>query len=163
MVSRVSSVVGSGRTNMQTGPDADRDAQGMLVCIVDDDVSVLRALRRLLVAEHLAVETFMSAEEFLASAHRSSARCLVLDMQLGGVSGLELQAKLVASGTSTPVVFITAYDEAGMRERARKAGAVDYLRKPFDDVALLGAIARAITGVGGEWRPPGAAGQAGSP
>ena len=137
---------------MQIRPDSDRHAQSILVCIVDDDLSVLRALRRLLVAEHLAVETFMSAEEFLTSAHRSRARCLVLDVHLGGVSGLELQEQLAAAGTRTPVVFITAYDEAGARERARKAGAVDYLRKPFDDAALLEAIARAITGAGAE--PP---------
>jgi FixJ family two-component response regulator len=148
---------------MQIREDSDRHAQAILVCVIDDDLSVLRALRRLLVAEHLAVETFMSAEEFLISAHRSTARCLVLDVHLGGLGGLELQEQLAASGTRTPVVFITAYDEAAARERARKAGAVDYLRKPFDDAAILGAIARAITGSGGDWCPPGAAAQSGSP
>jgi FixJ family two-component response regulator len=90
------------------------------------------------------VETFVSAEEFLASESGPMARCLVLDVQLGGVSGLELQERLAASGARTPVVFITAHDDEMSRERARRAGAVDYLSKPFDDVALLGAVGRAI-------------------
>jgi FixJ family two-component response regulator len=115
-----------------------------LICVVDDDVSILRALGRLLRTGNYAVETFASAEAFLASESGPMARCLVLDVQLGGVSGLELQERLAASGARTPVVFITAHDDAMSRERARRAGAVDYLRKPFDDVALLGAVRRAI-------------------
>lgn len=116
-----------------------------LICVVDDDVSIRRALRRLLRTGDYAVETFPSAEAFLASQHRPIARCLVVDVHLGGLSGLDLQEKLAAAGVRTPVVFITAHDDAMSRERARRAGAVDYLRKPFDDVALLGAVSRAIS------------------
>jgi FixJ family two-component response regulator len=115
-----------------------------LVCVVDDDASILRALQRLLRSGNYAVRTFTSAEAFLASEYRPLAGCLVLDVHLGGLSGIELQEHLAASGMRTPVVFITAHDDAITRERAHRAGAVDYLRKPFDDVALLDAVNRAI-------------------
>lgn len=115
-----------------------------LVCVVDDDVSVLRALRRLLRAGEFAVETFASAEAFLQSEHRTAARCVVLDIHLGNLTGFDVHERLAASGSRTPVVFITAHDDATTREQARRAGAVDYLRKPFDESAFLGAIARAI-------------------
>ena len=121
-------------------------SRGPLICVVDDDASVLRALRRLLRAGEFAVETFDSAEAFLRSEHRGDAHCLVVDVHLGGLSGLELQERLTAAGTRTPVVFITAHDDAVTRERARRAGAVDYLRKPFDDATLLSAVQRAIGG-----------------
>jgi FixJ family two-component response regulator len=114
-----------------------------LVCVVDDDASILRALQRLLRSGNYAVRTFTSAEAFLASEYRPLAGCLVLDVHLGGLSGIELQEHLAASGTQTPVVFITAHDDALTRERAHRAGAIDYLRKPFDDVALLDAVNRA--------------------
>jgi len=115
-----------------------------LICVVDDDVSILRALQRLLRSGNYAVQTFASAEAFLASEYRPIAHCLVLDVHLGGLSGIELQERLTASGGQTPVVFITAHDDAMTRERARRAGAIEYLRKPFDDGALLGAVSRAL-------------------
>jgi FixJ family two-component response regulator len=115
-----------------------------LVCVVDDDRSVLRAVERLLRASAFAVATFASAEAYLQSEHRKTAGCLVLDVHLGGVSGLELQEQLAAAGTRTPIVFITAWDDATARERAHRAGAAGYLQKPFDDVALLGAVSRAL-------------------
>lgn len=121
-----------------------------MICVIDDDASLLRALQRLLVAGGFSVETFGSAEDFLVSEHRSAADCLVLDVHLGGLGGFELQERLVAAGRRIPIVFITAYDDAVTRERARRAGAVDYLRKPFDDESLIGAINRAI----GSRRPP---------
>ena len=117
-----------------------------LICVIDDDRSVLRALRRLLWVEAFAVEAFGSAEEFLASEHRANARCLVLDVNLTGLSGLELQEQLLLTGAAPPIVFITAYDDRVARDRASRAGAVDYLRKPFDDKTLLDAINRAIRG-----------------
>jgi FixJ family two-component response regulator len=113
------------------------------VCVVDDDASLLRALQRLLGAGGFTVETFSSAERFLESAQRDAA-CLVLDVHLGGLSGFELHDELVASGARIPVVFITAHDDPMTRERARRAGAVDYLRKPFDEESLIGAVRRAI-------------------
>lgn len=115
-----------------------------MVCVVDDDDSLLRALRRLLDATGFRVETFSSAEQFLESAHRERADCLVLDVHLGGLSGLDLQERLRTSGVSTPIVIITAHDEWSTRERARRAGAIEYLRKPFDDDSLIEAIHKAI-------------------
>jgi len=114
-----------------------------LVYVIDDDASLLRALRRLLAAGGFRVCTFSSAEEFLESAKATPA-CLVLDVHLSGLSGLDLQERLVAAGRRIPVVFITAHDDAITRERARRAGAVDYLRKPFDDESLIAGIKRAL-------------------
>jgi FixJ family two-component response regulator len=118
-----------------------------MVCVVDDDESILRALRRVLNAGGFRVETFTSAEQFLDSEHRARADCLVLDVHLGGLSGLDLQERLARSGASTPVVIITAYDDARTREQARQAGAIEYLRKPFDDDSLIDAIHKAIAHV----------------
>jgi len=115
-----------------------------MVCVIDDDMSVLRALRRLIGAGGFDVETFASAEDFLEFPRRGRAACLVLDIHLGGLSGFELHERLLASGSRVPVLFITALDDAATRERARQAGAVEYLRKPFDDDILLGAIRRAV-------------------
>ena len=114
-----------------------------MVCVIDDDASLLRALRRLLDATGFRVETFSSAEQFLESDHRK-ADCLILDVHLGGLSGLDLQERLAKSGVNTPVVIITAHDEPSTRERAQRAGAVAYLRKPFDDDTLIDAILRSI-------------------
>jgi FixJ family two-component response regulator len=115
-----------------------------MICIVDDDASLLRALRRLLDATGFRVEAFSSAEAFLGSRHHGGADCLVLDVHLGGLSGLDLQEHLATSGIRTPVVIITAHDDPPTRDRARRAGVVEYLRKPFDDDALIAAIHRAI-------------------
>jgi FixJ family two-component response regulator len=118
-----------------------------MVCVVDDDESILRALRRVLGATGFRVETFSSAQQFLDSEHRDRADCLVLDVHLGGLSGLDLQERLARSGVSTPVIIITAYDDARTRERARRAGVIEYLRKPFDDDSLIDAIHKAIAPV----------------
>jgi FixJ family two-component response regulator len=93
-----------------------------MVCVVDDDESLLRALRRLLDATGFRVETFSSAEEFLGSEHRTRADCLGLDVHLGGLGGLDLQEQLTTSGVRTPVVIITAHDDRRTRERAQRAG-----------------------------------------
>jgi len=115
-----------------------------LVYVIDDDASLLRALRRLLGAGGFRVCTFSSAEEFLESTKAATPGCLVLDVHLGGLSGLDLQERLVAAGRRIPVVFITAHDDAVTRERARRAGAVDYLPKPFNDESLIAGIKRAL-------------------
>jgi FixJ family two-component response regulator len=120
-----------------------RVGRSPMICVVDDDDSLLRALRRLLDATGFQVETFPSAEAFL-SRHRGGADCLVLDVHLSGLSGLDLQEQLTTSGVKTPVVIITAHDDPPTRERARRAGAVEYVRKPFDDDTLIAAIHRAI-------------------
>lgn len=115
-----------------------------VIGIVDDDPSILRALTRLLDAAGFTVKTFGSAEEFLAVDHPETINCLLLDVHMGGLSGFDLQERLAEDQLLIPIIFITAYDDAVTRERAQKAGAVAYIRKPFDDHALLGAIEKAL-------------------
>jgi FixJ family two-component response regulator len=115
-----------------------------VIGIVDDDASILRAVRRLLVAAGFAVKTFGSAEEFLAFEHPERISCLVLDIHLNGLSGFELQDRLVGAQIKIPIVFITAHDDLPTRERAQRGGASEYLRKPFDEHSLIGAIEKAL-------------------
>jgi FixJ family two-component response regulator len=114
------------------------------IAVIDDDASVRRALQRLLRAAGFAVETYATAREFLDAGHCAQTVCLVLDIHLPGMSGFELQEHLAVSGAPIPIVFITAHDDATTRERASRAGAVGYLRKPFEQGTLIEAIARAI-------------------
>lgn len=115
-----------------------------VIGIVDDDPSILRAVRRLLVVAGFTVKTFGSAEEFLASEHPERINCLVLDIHLNGLSGFELQDRLLEAQIEIPIVFVTAHDDLPTRERAQRTGASEYLRKPFDEHALIGAIAKAL-------------------
>jgi FixJ family two-component response regulator len=117
-----------------------------VISVVDDDPSVRRALKRLLTSTGFEVMTFASAREFLFSGRHKEPGCLVLDIHLGGMNGFDLQADLAASGSTLPIIFITAHDDPQTRERAMRSGAVAYLRKPFDDEALLEAILAAIGG-----------------
>lgn len=117
--------------------------------MIDDDAEVRRAVRRLLRAAGFIVETFASAEEFLESNCQASPDCLVLDVRLGGLSGFGLQDRMAAAGRAVPIVFITAHDDPATRERAQRAGAAEYLRKPFEDQALIAAIHTAISRVSG--------------
>jgi FixJ family two-component response regulator len=116
-----------------------------VIGIVDDDASVLRALRRLLRGAGFAVKVFESAEEFLSLEHPETIQCLVLDVHMPGLSGFELQERLTAAQISIPVIFITANDDAPTRARAQQGG-VAYLPKPFDAQSLLAAIRKAIGG-----------------
>lgn len=115
-----------------------------LVSIVDDDLSVLRALRRLVQSAGYPVATFASAGEFLDSPALARAACLVLDISLDGMSGFELQERLAADHPSLPIIFITALDDATTRERLRHSGVAAQLYKPFDEDALLDAIRRTL-------------------
>ena len=127
------------------GQDRRNDtAMTPVIGIVDDDASILRAVRRLLVAAGFSVRTFGSAEEFLASEHPEQISCLVLDIHLNGLSGFELQDRLLEAHISIPIVFITAHDDQSTRERAQRGGASEYLRKPFDEQSLIGAIRQAL-------------------
>jgi FixJ family two-component response regulator len=110
------------------------------VYVVDDDDSIRRALQRLLRSAGYQALTFESAEEFLDSASRLAKGCLVLDIRLPGMTGLDLQEKLSASRAKYPIIFMTAHDNPQWRERAKKGGAIAYLRKPFGDQSLLDAI-----------------------
>jgi FixJ family two-component response regulator len=114
------------------------------IAVIDDDASIRRALQRLLQSAGFTVETFGTAREFLDADYRARTACLVLDIHLPGMSGVELQEYLAASRVPIPIVFITAHDDVSTRERVSRAGAVGYLRKPFDQDTLIEAIGRAI-------------------
>jgi FixJ family two-component response regulator len=112
-----------------------------IVMIVDDDESVRRAARRLIRSYGFPVETFASAADFLASGRLSGTACLVLDVQMPGLNGLELQSRLVAAGGhQVPIIFITAFNDENARAQALKAGALCYLVKPFEEADLLNSI-----------------------
>ena len=115
-----------------------------IVMIVDDDESVRRAARRLIKSFGFAVETFASAEDFLTSGRLSQTACLVLDVQMPGLNGLELQSRLVSGGHQVPIVFITAFSDESARDQALEAGALGYLVKPFEETDLLNAINLAL-------------------
>jgi FixJ family two-component response regulator len=109
------------------------------VYVVDDDESIRRALKRLLRSFGYHAVTFESAEEFLDSSSLGDG-CLILDIRLPGMTGLDLQEKLSSSGAKYAIIFMTAHDNPQWQERAKKAGAIAYLRKPFDEQLLLNAI-----------------------
>ena len=116
-----------------------------MVYLIDDDESVRRALQRLLRSAGLDVMAFASAEEFLAIGNLSQGACIVLDIQMRGLTGFDLQEKLVSKGIRIPTIAVSALDDAGSRERARKLGAAAFFRKPVDGEALLDAIWWAIS------------------
>ena len=115
-----------------------------MVAIVDDDDSMRSALQGLLKAVGLPAQAFGSAEEFLNSGQQYKAACLIADIRMPGMSGLELQAKLNAERCKIPIIFITAHGDAKMRMQALRAGAVEFLAKPFDDEALLESVRGAL-------------------
>jgi len=115
-----------------------------VVFVVDDDVSVRESLELLIRHEGWRVETFSSAQEFLACSPVEAASCLVLDVSLPGLSGLDLQKYLASDRTDMPIIFITGHGDIPMTVQAMKAGAVEFLTKPFGDDVLLGAIHHAI-------------------
>jgi FixJ family two-component response regulator len=110
------------------------------IAIVDDDTSVLKALARLLRARALQIRTYASAREFLSALHEGLPECLIVDLQMPDMTGLELQRHLTHSGLRIPTIVITAHNEAGARERCESAGAVAFLSKPLQDTLLLAAI-----------------------
>ncbi|SPF56192.1 Nodulation protein W [Candidatus Sulfopaludibacter sp. SbA4] len=114
------------------------------VFIVDDDISVREALKNLLRSVGLRVETFGTAQEFLSSRRSDAPGCLILDVRLPGLSGLDLQRKLAEADIEIPIIFITAHGDIQMSVRAMKAGAVEFLTKPFRDQDLLDAVQQAI-------------------
>jgi FixJ family two-component response regulator len=115
-----------------------------IVFVVDDDPSVRRAIKRLIESVGLAVELFGSAKEFLSSPHPEVPSCIILDVRLPGMSGLDLQRTLAATGAHIPIVFITSHGDIPMTVRAMKAGAIEFLPKPFRDQDLLDSVQRAL-------------------
>jgi RNA polymerase sigma factor (sigma-70 family) len=115
-----------------------------LVYVVDDDPSVLRSLERLLRSEGYDLETFTSAQEFLDFQHPDTPSCLILDVKMPGLSGLELQERLTDKGISLPIIFITGHGTVPASVKAMKAGAVDFLLKPFSPTDLLETVAKAL-------------------
>ena len=120
-----------------------KDPDHISIAIVDDDESLCRSLTRLLSAVGMQTVAYPSAEAFLTDRQRPAFDCLVLDVQLGGISGIELQRQLVASGARTPVIFITAHDEPEVREQALAGGCAGYLLKTAPGTEVIEAIRRA--------------------
>src|SRR6267143_4335632 len=125
------------------------------IYIVDDDLSVREALRSLIRSAGLSVRTFALAQEMLASLRNELPNCLVLDIQLPDINGFELQQELATKDIQIPIIFLTGHGDIPMSVRAIKAGAVEFLTKPFDDEYLLETIRSAITRDNKNERSPG--------
>lgn len=121
------------------------------VYVVDDDVSIRESLSSLIRAEGMAVEVFASPLEFLSLDRLKEFSCVVLDVRMPGMDGLSLQEELVRRAWEVPIIFITGHGDVPDAVRAMKAGAIDFLKKPFDDVALLQAITSALSRVSSEF------------
>src|SRR6266513_749124 len=134
----------SSRSNQirRAGGSASRATE--LVCVVDDDQSVRRGLRRLFKSAEYAAESFASAEDYLAREIFEGPICLILDVRMPGLNGLELQEALESRGACEQIIFITGHGSVATCTQAMKRGAVDFLIKPFDDEELLSAVERAL-------------------
>jgi FixJ family two-component response regulator len=117
-----------------------------MISIVDDDPSVREATKGLVRSLGCGAAAFASAEDFLQSDHVNDTACLITDVQMPGLSGVELQSRLIAQGNCTPIIFITAFPEQRIRARALEAGAVGFLSKPFDEDRLIEYIHAALNG-----------------
>jgi FixJ family two-component response regulator len=115
-----------------------------LVAIVDDDELFRRSIERLVRSAGFAVEAFGSAEDFLERGDLDQIACAILDMRLPGMNGLDLQQRLIARPTPMPIVFVSAHEEAMTLAYAMRAGAIAFLKKPFDNSTLLDALSRSI-------------------
>jgi FixJ family two-component response regulator len=132
-----------GASGRQSKPSSDSCVKPT-VFVVDDDISVRESLEMLIRHAGWQPETFASATEFLAHPRVLSPSCLVLDVSLPGLNGLELQKRVAAEQSGVPIIFITGYGDIPMTVRAMRAGAIEFLTKPFDDAALLKAIRQAL-------------------
>lgn len=117
-----------------------------VISIVDDDESVREATKGLVRSLGYATATFASAEEYLRSDRVRDTSCLITDVQMPGMTGVELQDRLIASGKRTPVIFVTAFPEENIRARVLEAGAFGYLSKPFNDECLIECLDEALKG-----------------
>ena len=121
-----------------------RRQSSRLIAIVDDDKSVQSALQDLIESEGLSTLCFGSAEEFLDSGVQDEAGCLIADIRMPGISGIELQSRLKADRCRIPIIFITAHGDPKMRAQAIRDGAIEFLTKPFDNTVLLETVHAAI-------------------
>ena len=121
------------------------DPADIQIYVVDDDPSVRKALEMLFISAGMKIRTFKRAAELLEHEIATRNACLVTDLKMSGLSGLELQQQLIEQGIDIPVIFLTAHDSKETRQRARQAGAAGYFRKPIDDRALLDAIHWALS------------------
>lgn len=119
-------------------------ASKRVISIIDDDASVREATARLVRSLGHAAAVFSSAEEYLGSAQGRDSACLITDLHMPGMSGAELQNRLIAEGRPTPMIFMTAYFEEKVRDRVLGAGASGFLRKPFDDESLIACLDKAL-------------------
>jgi FixJ family two-component response regulator len=141
-----SGVAGCGSAVYATGQSMRMsEDERRVVCVVDDDASLRRSLRNLLMSVGFRVETFASAEAFLDSVRPRNAGCMVLDLRMAGMSGLELLRHLAATGSRIPVVMLTAHGDDETRQRSLQAGAVAFLTKPFPSAALVDAVRSALS------------------
>lgn len=129
--------------NADFSPQCDR--KKCLVAVVDDEAEVCKALRRLLRSAGFDVLTFPSGQEFLQSVQNQQPDCLILDLHLPGLTGLDVQRHLVATAMRFPVIVITGRDEPGLGEKVIAAGAAAFLLKPVDDVELLGTVRESVS------------------
>jgi FixJ family two-component response regulator len=115
-----------------------------VISIIDDDASVRAATKGLIRSLGYVAATFVSAEEFLQSERMYDTSCLISDVKMPGMSGIELQSHLIANGHRMPIIFVTAFGERGVRKRAMAAGALCFLSKPFSEESLIGCINKAL-------------------
>jgi FixJ family two-component response regulator len=121
-----------------------RERRAKMVAVVEDDASYRLALQRLLKSAGFSVQLFESAEEFLDSGQQHETGCLIADIRMPGMSGLDLQARLTADHYPIPIIFITAHGDEQMRLQAMRGGAVKFLGKPFDCAILLESVREAL-------------------
>ena len=131
-------------TQSEVRPVLDREGNARIIAIVDDDESVRFALKGMMKSVGLPAQAFASAEDFLNSGILHQIACLIADIRMPGMSGLDLQKKLNAEHYRIPTIFITAHGDAKMRLQALRSGAVEFLAKPFDDDVLLENIRAAL-------------------
>jgi FixJ family two-component response regulator len=115
-----------------------------MIVIIDDDEDVRVAAENLILSLNMNVQTFESAEDFLESSAINEATCLISDMQMPGMSGLDLQARLKLDGHDVPIIFITAFPDEGLRRKTLEAGALEFFSKPFDGNEMIACIDKAI-------------------
>jgi FixJ family two-component response regulator len=115
-----------------------------VISIVDDDKSVREGLQRLMLSLGYTTTTFTSAEEYLQSDRLRDTSCLISDIKMPGMSGVEMQNRLIADGHRTPIIFVTAFPEEKIRERVLQAGAVGFLSKPFNENCLIACLEKAL-------------------